>query len=159
MKQWELAQLNIAQPVAPLDSPALADFMANLDRINALADVSPGFVWRLEDESGDAVGFNQPFGDDMIVNMSVWESIEALHDYVYQSAHIEVMRRRKDWFESVQGAMAVLWWVPQGHIPDLYEAQTRLNLLIQAGPTQDAFTFKSRMQQPSSTTSELCDPQ
>ena len=148
MKQWELAQLNIAQPVAPLDSPTLADFMANLDRINALADVSPGFVWRLGDESGDAVGFNQPFGDDMIVNMSVWESIEALHDYVYQSAHIEVMRRRKNWFESAQRLMAVLWWLPQGHIPDLYEAQARLNLLIEDGPTQDAFTFKSRKQKP-----------
>jgi hypothetical protein len=122
--------------------------MANLDRINALADVSPGFIWRLQDETGDAVGFNQPFGDDMIVNMSVWESVEALHDYVYQSAHIEVMRRRKDWFESMPSAMAVLWWVPKGHIPDLYEAQARLNLLIEAGPTRNAFTFKSRMQQP-----------
>lgn len=148
MAQWELAQLNIAQPIAPLDSPTLADFVANLDRINALADRSSGFVWRLKDETGDAVGFNKPFSDDMIVNMSVWESVEALHDYVYQSVHVEVMRRRKDWFESVQNVSAVLWWIPQGHIPDLFEAYARLELLSQTGPSQDAFNFKTRMQKP-----------
>jgi len=148
MIEWELAQLNIAQPLAALDSPALADFVANLDRINALAEVSPGFVWRLKDETGDAIGFNKPFGDHMIVNMSIWKTIDALHDYVFQSAHIEVMRRRKDWFESAQSAMAVLWWIPQGHIPDLFEAHARLNLLRQNGPSQEAFTFKQRMQPP-----------
>ncbi|MFT5893459.1 MAG: hypothetical protein ACI8VW_000325 [bacterium] len=148
MSQWELAQLNIAQPVAPFDSPALADFVANLDRINALADKSSGFIWRLKGEAGDASGFNEPFGDDMVVNMSVWESVEALHEYVYQTAHIEVMRRRKDWFESVQSESAVLWWVPQGHIPDLFEAQAKLKLLGQTGPSQDAFTFKNRMHKP-----------
>lgn len=148
MNQWELAQLNIAQPLAPLDSPVLADFMANLDRINSLADESSGFIWRLKDELGDATGFNQPFGDDMIINMSVWTSIEALHDYVYQSDHIQVMRRRKDWFEASKNVSAVLWWVPQGHIPDLFEAQAKLNLLAQIGPSQDAFTFKNRMSHP-----------
>ena len=148
MKQWELAQLNIAQPVAPLDSPALADFTANLDRINALADMSPGFIWRFKDEAGDPTGSNQPFSDDMIVNLSVWDSVEALYDYVYQSSHIEVMRRRKDWFESMQSVSAVLWWVPQGHIPDLFEAQARLKLLSEIGSSQDAFTFKSRLPKP-----------
>jgi hypothetical protein len=148
MIQWELAQLNIAELSAPLDSPALADFVANLDRINTLAENSPGFVWRLKDESGVAVGFNEPFGDDMIVNMSVWESVDALHDYVYQSAHIEVMRRRKEWFESMKSVSAVLWWVPKGHTPDLYEAQARLKMLGEVGPSQDAFTFKTRMPQP-----------
>jgi hypothetical protein len=148
MTQWELAQLNIAQPVEPYESPAVADFVANLDRINALAEESQGFVWRLRGETGDATALNEPFADDMIINMSVWESVEALYDYVFQSAHIEVMRRRKEWFASAQSASAVLWWVPQGHTPDLFEAHARLKLLSQTGPSQDAFTFKSRMRKP-----------
>ena len=148
MAQWHLAQLNIAQLQEPLDSPALADFVANLDRINTLAEVSPGFVWRFTDEAIDLPASSNPFGDDMIINMSVWVSVEALHDYVYQSAHIEVMRRRKEWFNTVQSATAVLWWVPEGHIPDLLEAQARLQLLNDSGPTQDAFMFKSRISPP-----------
>lgn len=148
MSHWELVQLNIAQPIAPLDSAALADFVANLDRINALAEQSPGFVWRLKDDCADATSSNEPFASDMIINMSVWESVDALHDYVYQSAHIEVMRRRKDWFEPLQSASAVLWWVRQGHIPTLIEAHEKLALLSKLGPTADAFTFKSRMPKP-----------
>lgn len=148
MIQWELAQLNIARLVAPLDSPVLADFVANLDRINALAEESPGFVWRLKDEASDIAGSNHPFGKDLIVNMSVWESIEAVHDYVYRSAHIGVMSRRKQWFKPMPSASMVLWWVHQGHTPNLAEARDRLEHLSQNGPSQNAFTFKSRMHKP-----------
>ena len=148
MNQWELAQLNIAQPVAPLDSHVLADFVANLDRINGLAETSPGFVWRFTEETSDPSLENNPFGNDMIINMSVWKSVEALHDYVFQSAHIEVMRRRKEWFVALESKSAVLWWVPKGHIPDLFEAQSRLEMLSQNGSSQQAFTFKSRMPPP-----------
>ena len=148
MNQWELAQLNIAQPLAPLDSHELADFVANLDRINGLAEISPGFVWRFTEDTSDPSLKNNPFGNDMIINMSVWKSVEALHDYVFQSAHIEVMRRRKEWFVALESKSAVLWWVPKGHIPDLFEAQSRLELLGRNGSSQDAFTFKSRMPPP-----------
>ena len=150
MSDWELAQLNIAEPAAALDSPELADFVANLDRINQLADESPGFVWRLIDEQGDTPGFSDPFGEHMIVNMSVWESVDALHHYVYRTAHTSVMRRRKEWFVSRDHASAVLWWVPKGHRPDLYEAEQKLLLLEQEGSTTAAFTFKARQDKPSS---------
>lgn len=142
MAQYHLAQLNIAKLQAPIDSPQLADFVANLDRINALADRSPGFVWRLQTEEGDATGIDF-FGNDQIVNMSVWESVEALHDYVYRSAHIEILRRKKEWFHTMAEAHMVLWWVPVGHIPTVEEAADRLNLLREHGPTQEAFTFKT----------------
>jgi len=114
MTDWNLAQLNIAEPLAPLDSPQLADFVANLDTINALAEDSPGFIWRLKDAAGDATNIHEPFAEDMIINMSVWDSVDSLHDYVYKTAHTSVMRRRSEWFRKNDQAMAVLWWVPQG---------------------------------------------
>lgn len=136
-----LAQLNIARLLAPLDDPRLADFVANLDRINMLAESWPGFVWRLKDESGDATAF-RPFGDDVIVNMSVWTGRQALYDYVYASDHTAFLKRRKEWFAMPAEAHLVLWWVPAGHRPDLAEADARLTQLRQSGPTPDAFTLK-----------------
>lgn len=141
MSQHELAQLNIAKMVAPLDSPILADFVANLDRINALAEQSPGFVWRLQTEEGDATAL-RPFGEDTLVNLTVWADLESLHSYVYKSAHVEIMRRRKEWFRSMKKAHMVMWWVPRGHIPSLTEAETKMTLLREHGPRRDAFTFK-----------------
>src|SRR5688500_20173526 len=114
MSAYELAQLNIALMKAPLESPGMADFVANLGRINALAESSPGFVWRLQTDEGDATAL-RPLGDDTIVNMSVWRDVAALHDYVYRSAHIEIMRRRKEWFERMAQAYTVPWWGRQGH--------------------------------------------
>lgn len=138
-----VAQVNIARARAPIDSPLLADFRAMLDPINALADRSPGFVWRLQTEDGDATGI-RGFGDDrIIVNMSVWESIDHLADFVYRSAHIEVMRRRREWFERIS-LHAALWWVPAGHEPSVAEAEERLAHLRRHGPTPHAFTFKQR---------------
>lgn len=138
-----LAQVNIARMRAPLDSPVMEGFVARLEEINALADRSPGFVWRLQTEAGDAT-YLRPYGDDRILfNLSVWESVEALKDYVYRSAHRELLRDRKSWFEQFAGAYVALWWVPAGHVPSVDEAKQRLAHLEQHGPSQFAFNFKS----------------
>lgn len=137
-----LAQANVARLLAPLDSTHLADFVAALEPINELADRSPGFVWRLQTDEGDATSI-RAFDDDMlIVNMSVWESAEALVDFTYRSDHRSVMRRRREWFETMAEAHLVLWWVPAGHSPDVEEAKQRLDLLRRNGPSPDAFTFR-----------------
>ena len=146
---WELAELNIATLVAPLDSPVLADFVAELDQINALADQSPGFVWRLQSEEGNATDVEHGFGDSVIANMSVWDSVEALHNYSYKTAHAQIMSRRKEWFERMTNAYTVLWWVPEGHRPTLGEAQLKLELLEAEGPNPEAFTFKTCFPKPS----------
>lgn len=141
MTARHLAQLNIAAMKAPLDSPDMADFVANLDRINALAEAAPGFVWRLEGDGGDAAAL-RPLGENTLVNLSVWQDVESLHRYVYASGHVEIMRRRQDWFERMAQAYVVLWWVPAGHTPSVAEAVERLNLLRSQGPSPQAFTFK-----------------
>ncbi len=141
VSKYHIAQLNIATLLAPIDSPQLSDFVANLDRINALADEAPGFVWRLQTEDGDATSIDY-FGSDKIVNLSLWDSIEALHKYVYRSAHVEIMRRKKEWFDKMGEAYMVLWWVPADHIPSIEEAAQKLNILREHGPTTEAFTFK-----------------
>jgi hypothetical protein len=144
---YQLAQLNIAQMREPLESPSMADVVANLDRINALADQAPGFVWRLEDDSGNAVAI-RPFGDDCIVNMSVWKDIPSLSQYAFESRHVEIMRRRREWFHPMAEAHAVLWWVAAGHRPTIAEAKEKLDHLRthDAGPI--AFTFKQSYQPP-----------
>ena len=141
MTIYHLAQLNIAQMRTPMDSPEMADFVANLDRINALADNAPGFVWRLAGDDGNATAF-RPFGEDTLVNLSVWKNVDALRAFVYQSAHEEIMKRRKEWFDRMQQAYMVLWWVPEGHQPGEAEAKERLQLLRTQGPTAQAFSFQ-----------------
>lgn len=141
MSAFELAQINLAVLREPLDSPLLADFVANLTRINALADAAPGFVWRLQGDSGDATSL-RPFGENIVVNMSVWKDAATLNDYVYKSDHVAIMRRRKEWFERMVEAHMVLWWVPVGHRPALAEAATRLAQLRSQGPSAEAFTFR-----------------
>ena len=137
-----LAQINIALPREPLESPLLAEFVAALEPVNAVADRSPGFVWRLQTEEGDATGINA-FGDDrLIVNMSLWESPAALRAFVFSGHHLEVMRRRREWFERMGEAFMALWWVPVGHIPTLGEAEERLDHLREHGPTPQAFSFR-----------------
>jgi heme-degrading monooxygenase HmoA len=143
-----LAQLNVALPREPLDSPRLADFMAALDPVNELADASPGFVWRLQTEDGNATAI-RAFGGDTMVNMSVWESLEALRAFVYSNrGHLDVMRRRREWFEEHVEAFQVLWWVPAGHIPAVAEAEERLLLLRARGPSPEAFTFRRHFPPP-----------
>ncbi|MBW8879904.1 MAG: DUF3291 domain-containing protein [Asticcacaulis sp.] len=139
---WQLAEINIATGLAPLTDPRLADFVANLDRINALAEGSDGFVWRLKGEENNALTLRVFENPDTIVNMSVWESMDKLSGYVYRSDHREIMRRRKEWFEPMEVSFA-LWWVPAGHEPTPEEGRARLELLSALGPTPDAFTFKT----------------
>jgi hypothetical protein len=154
MSKYQIAQLNIASLLAPINSPQLSDFVANLDRINALADGSPGFVWRLQTEDGDATGIDY-FGPDKIVNLSLWDSVEALHNYIYRSAHVEIMRRKKEWFHRMGEAYMVLWWVPEGHLPTIEEAAQKLNSLRECGPSTEAFTFKKAFPAPSEPTNVL----
>lgn len=148
MPDHDLAQLNIGVIKGPMDSPVMADFAANLDRINAVAEQSAGFVWRLQTEEGDATAI-RPFDDEnMLVNMSTWRDVESLNQYVYSSAHVELMRRRREWFEPMREAFLVLWWVPRGHRPDVAEAIARLELLRAKGPTAEAFTFRKAFAPP-----------
>lgn len=141
MSAYELAQLNIGIIKGPMDSPLMAEFAANLERVNALADASPGFVWRLQTEAGDATAI-RPFEDEnMLVNMSVWRDAEALRQFVYHSAHLRIMRRRREWFERMGVLYLVLWWVPRGHRPGVPEAIERLEALRHKGAHREAFTF------------------
>lgn len=141
MSGYQLAQMNVATLKAPLDSPILQDFVANLDRINALAEGSPGFIWRLKGDGNDATSL-RPLGDDVIVNMSVWRDVESLNHYVYRTVHVEIMRRRREWFERASESHMVLWWVKAGHTPTIAEAIARLQHLREHGPSDHAFTFR-----------------
>jgi Domain of unknown function (DUF3291) len=141
-----LAQLNVARLRAPMDDPMIDAFRVNLDPINALAEESPGYVWRLQDDSGNATGI-KPFGDDLeIVNLTVWKSIDALADFTYRSAHIELLRRRREFFEATAQAILCLWWIPEGTIPNVDDAIARLEHLRAHGPTPTAFTFRHRFE-------------
>jgi hypothetical protein len=143
-----LVQVNIGRMAGPLDSPVMAGFVARLDEINALADWSPGFVWRLQSDAGNATDL-RPFDDDFIlVNLSVWMSIEQLKTYVYKSAHTAVLRRRREWFEQLGSMHMALWWVEAGHIPTVAEAKERLAHLQAHGETADAFTFRRTFDSP-----------
>lgn len=142
MSRYELAQLNIGVIRGPMDSPLMAEFAANLARINALAEGSPGFVWRLQTEAGDATAIRPFANENQLLNMSVWRDAESLRRYVYESAHVELMRRRREWFERTSEAYLVLWWVPRGHRPDVAEAIARLETLRNKGPNPEAFTFR-----------------
>ncbi|MEV0174944.1 DUF3291 domain-containing protein [Streptomyces sp. NPDC050803] len=140
---FELAQVNIARLKAPLDSPQLKDFVDALDPVNAVADEADGFVWRLQSEGGDATDIGV-FGDEwLIINMSVWRDPNALTAFMYQGRHREMLARRREFFERVQEAMAVLWWVPTGHRPTVAEAEARLLHLRTNGPTPYAFTLRT----------------
>jgi len=144
----QLAQINIGRLVAPLDDPRIADFIAQLDTINALAETTPGFVWRLQSESGNATDI--AYNDDpfVIVNMSVWRSVEALRNYVYNSAHTAVLRDRAKWFEKASLPTYCLWWVPEGHIPTVAEGRERLEHFQANGPTPHSFWFKEQFPAP-----------
>ena len=142
MSAFQLAQINIGRLVAPYNAPPLAEFVANLGAINALADASPGFVWRLTGAGNDATDI-QAFDDPMVaMNMSVWESLEALAAFAYRSAHRDFMRRRREWFEAPAEAYMALWWVPAGHRPTPAEGRARLEALRRDGPTPFAFSFR-----------------
>jgi hypothetical protein len=145
---FHFAQINIARARAPLTDPLLADFFAKFDEINALADGSPGFVWRLQTETGDATDIEVGGDPRLIVNMSVWESPDALFDYVYKSGHLRVLSRRTDWFERLETPSVALWWIPVRTLPTVEDGLERLDQLARHGPTERAFTFKTRFPAP-----------
>lgn len=142
MPEYHLAQINIARMLTPIDHPIMAEFVAQLPPINALAEESPGFVWRLQSDSGDATSIKVYDDDMIIINLTVWESIEVLRAYVYKSAHSEVMRDRRRWFEKFNGPYYALWWIPAGHLPDPQEGKERLEYLREHGDSDFAFSFK-----------------
>lgn len=141
MSGYHLAQINIGTLRAPIDDPMIADFKNNLDRINALAETMPGFVWRLVGEGNDATDIGAFENPLVAINMSVWESPAELGAFVYRSGHVEFMRRRAEWFERMEIYMA-LWWVPVGHRPTPEEGVERLATLRRMGPSPTAFTFR-----------------
>jgi len=137
-----LAQINIGRMRAPLDHPAMSGFMTRLDDINALAERSPGFVWRMQGEGGNNT-YLRPYEDErIIVNMSVWEDVEHLRAFTYNTAHAELLKQRRQWFEAFDRVFLALWWIPVGHVPTIDEAKARLASIEQNGPTPFAFTFK-----------------
>ncbi|MFZ1892195.1 MAG: DUF3291 domain-containing protein [Formosimonas sp.] len=141
MAEYQLAQINIAKARDTMDSEIMKGFVERLDEINALADASAGFIWRLQTEGGDATSI-QAFEDpSFIVNMSVWQNMDALKHYVYKSVHVELVRDRDAWFNKMLQAHQALWWIPAGHIPTVAEGKTRLQHIEQNGPSAQAFTF------------------
>ena len=148
MANYQLAQMNVGTARYDIDAPGMADFVARLDDINALADGSAGFVWRLQDDSGNATAIQTSDNPRFIVNMSVWQSVEDLFEFVYRTAHTTVMTRRREWFEQPDGPFQVLWWVEAGHEPTVEEGLARLEHLRSHGPSAHAFTFKERFAAP-----------
>lgn len=127
---------------APSDSPVMKEFIDNLAPINAIADASPGFIWRLQDETGDATGI-QPFNDPLVlVNMSVWIDLESLKNYMLKTGHVDFLKRRYEWFEKMNEPNHVMWWIEKGHIPTLDEAKEKLTLLQNSGDTPAAFSMR-----------------
>ena len=152
-----VALFNIATLRAPMDDPLIDDFRNNLDPINALAEASPGFVWRLQDESGNATNIT-PYPDPMVItNMAVWESIDGVADFTYRSGHLDFLRRRREFFEHDAAPFLVLWWIPEGHVPSMDEAMARLEHLREHGPSPHAFTFRHRFDPGSDEVTEGSD--
>jgi len=146
MNQYHIVQINIAQAKESMETETMKGFVDRLDEINALADNSPGFVWRLQTEEGDATTI-QAYDDPLlIVNMSVWENIESLKDYVYKSVHVELIRDRSAWFNKMIERHQALWWIPSGHIPSVDEGKEKLNYLQEHGVSKNAFTFAKHFQ-------------
>jgi heme-degrading monooxygenase HmoA len=140
--QWHLAQVNIGRARGAMTEPIMQGFASRLEEINALAERSPGFVWRLQTEDGDATAI-RPYDDERImINMSVWADLESLRSYVFRSPHAAVMRQRREWFEKFEGIYVALWWVPAGQRPTVEDAKIRLAHLEAHGSTAFAFSFK-----------------
>ncbi|HEX5826380.1 MAG TPA: DUF3291 domain-containing protein [Candidatus Limnocylindrales bacterium] len=148
MAEWEIAQLNVGRARAPTDSEIMAGFVVQLDAINALAERTPGFVWRLKGDNGNATGLLVTQDPQFIVNLTVWRSIDDLWAYTYRSEHNRLFMRRFEWFERRETPSLVLWWVPAGRTPTTTEALDRLRTLTELGPTPEAFTFRQRFPPP-----------
>ena len=140
---YHLAQLNIAKMISSVEDPRMKDFNDALDTVNAIADATPGFVWRLQSDQGNAVDFDIYDDPNYLVNMSVWESLDALREFVTDGQHLAIMKRRAEWFEKSEQAYMVFWWIPAGHIPTIAEAQEKLDHLRENGPCEYAFNFSN----------------
>jgi hypothetical protein len=159
MGNYELAQVNISRMKAPLDDESFRDFVDALEPVNAIADHAPGFVWRLQTEDGDATSIRAFTWDvrgtsGILVNMSVWTSVEALADFVFSGEHLAILKRRREWFHRVQDVMTALWWVPAGYRPTTADAEEKIKHLRVYGPTPEAFTLKQHFPAPSSEVAE-----
>jgi Domain of unknown function (DUF3291) len=140
---YHLAQINIARLLYPLTDPRMTEFVAVLEPINAIAEVTPGFVWRLKDDSGRSATYAEhPFPDDILVNYTIWQNLDALKHFTYQSGHGAYFRRRLEWFIPMDAPSMALWWVPAGEVPSVLEAKARYTHLVQHGPSSHAFTIK-----------------
>ena len=138
-----LAQLNIGKFRAGRDDPAMAGFFDNLDRVNAAAERMPGFVWRLKDDSGNATNIPWVGDPTMAVNLTVWESVETLEKFVWQTIHTKIYARKGEFFEKMATPHFVMWWIEAGHIPTLEEARERLDHLTAHGPSEFAFGWET----------------
>ena len=149
MPQYHIAEINIARMKGvDINDPIMKEFADNLDAVNAIAEKSPGFVWRLKDDSNNATSFN-PYNDEQIlINVSVWENIETLEDFMYRTFHSEFLRRRKEWFKTYGTAHTAMWWVPVGHVPTLQEAVENLSHRQKHGPSEIAFDFRNKYPAP-----------
>lgn len=143
-EKYVLAQVNIARALAPMDDAIMQDFANGLEEINQLAENTPGFVWRLQDESGDATSIHVYEDNMLLINMSVWEDADSLFQYTYYSDHVKFFRRRGEWFENLERPHMVLWWVKANEMPTPYDAKDRLAYFTEHGATPHAFTFKKR---------------
>ena len=148
---WHLAQMNVGTARFDMDDPGMEGFMSRLDGINALAEAQPGFIWRLQSDSGNATDIDAGGGPRFIVNMSVWESLESLSQFVYQTLHRDVMLKRREWFERPSATYQVLWWIEAGHTPSVDEGLARLARLDEHGPGPEAFSFAKPFPAPSAT--------
>ncbi len=151
---YHLAQLNVARALGPTDDESpeavMREFMDSLDHINGIADKAPGFVWRLQTEEGNATDIHAFDEPDILLNMSMWADYQSFHNYVYKTEHIDFMRRRREWFQPIDGLpVTVMWWVPAGSIPTVEEAISKLRHLGEHGPTPEAFNFRARFDAPS----------
>ena len=146
---YQLAQINIAQMIGVnIDDPIMNEFVDNLDKVNELAEDSPGFIWRLKDESNNASNFN-PFNDEqIIINISVWETIESLENFTYKTFHTDFLKRRKEWFKKYGKAHYALWWIKNEAYPTVEESIERLKLLQLNGSSESAFNFKTKFPNP-----------
>jgi hypothetical protein len=145
---YHLAQINIGRLIAPIDDPRIAEFVSQLEPINALADEAAGFVWRLQSASGNATDIAYNDDPSIMLNMSVWESLEALRDYAYKSDHMKVLRDRAKWFEKMAKPYYCLWWIPAGHIPTVAEGRERLEHYQKFGATPFSFWFSQPFPEP-----------
>jgi Domain of unknown function (DUF3291) len=151
MSRFHLAEINIAMARAPLTAAIMQGFVAQLEAVNALAEAAPGFVWRLQSDSGNATDIRLYDDERIIVNMSVWETVDALFAYTYSGDHVTAFRRRTDWFERMEMPHLTLWWIAAGTLPTALEGKARLDHLRLHGPTAAAFTFKQRFPMPPPT--------